>query len=107
MGGKNVCTLCQKAVAKSAHALKCSWCELWNHVGCGDMTEEDYDFMKVRSKFGFCWLCDACRVGQGKVGDFEDLERNVAERVMSSVSHYLENFKTAGYRHWKKRLVLQ
>ena len=41
-GNKNVCKLYERAVVKSAHALRCSHCDVWVHVGCGALMEEDY-----------------------------------------------------------------
>ena len=63
MAGQNkkyVCGICERVVPKSAHALKCSRCETWQHIGCGSLVEEDYAFMKNRSKYGFHWRCNDC-----------------------------------------------
>ena len=80
-GNRNVCKFCERTVAKSAHALRCSHCKVWVHVGCEELVEGDFVFMKNRSKHGFCWFCDACQGG---------LDARVAERVMSSVSRYFD-----------------
>ena len=59
---KYVCGFCEKSVSKSAHALKCSRCETWQHIGCDSLVEEDYVFMKNRSKYGFRWMCSDCLI---------------------------------------------
>ena len=88
-----MCKFCERAVAKSAHALRCSRCEVWVHVGCGELLEEDYLFLRDRSKYGFCWFCDACHVGSNVSGALTNIENNVADKVLSSVTKYLEAFK--------------
>ena len=67
-GNKNVCKVCERTVAKLAHALRCSHCEVWVYVGCGESVEEDFVFMKNRSKHGCYWYCDACWGGPDAVG---------------------------------------
>ena len=59
---KYVCGFCEKSVSKSAHALKCSRCEAWQHIGCDSLVEEDYVFMKNRSKYGFRCMCSDCLI---------------------------------------------
>ena len=93
MTGKNVCRCCGKAVAKSAHALQCFPCKSWVHVGCGQLVEEDYAFMKERAKVGFRWFCDACQVGPGVGISASINEDTVAEKVESCVTRCLESFK--------------
>ena len=65
MGGskREICALCTKLVGKNSHALKCASCAEWVHVGCGDLIEDDYNFLKAWEKFGFRWFCDGC-IGQ-------------------------------------------
>ena len=54
------CRVCEKNVPKSAHALRCFRCEVWQHAGCGSLLDEDYVFMKNRMKYGFRWICSDC-----------------------------------------------
>ena len=43
-GNKNVYKVCERTVAKSAHALRCSHCKLWVHVDYEKLVEEDFFF---------------------------------------------------------------
>ena len=45
-GNKDVCKLCERTLAKSAGALKCLHCEVWLHVGCWDLVDEDCFYEK-------------------------------------------------------------
>ena len=54
------CGICSKRVNKSAKALACGFCKLWYHMSCAGLTDDDYEFMKNRSRLGFRWFCCKC-----------------------------------------------
>ena len=90
---------CEKPVAKSAFALRCFHCDVWMHVGCGDLTIGDYDFMKERQSFGFRWFCSdclKCLSGPGPrviTRTLAEAGEAVAAKVASAVAQQLQDFQ--------------
>ena len=61
MPGEN-CFVCNRKVAKTAKALRCSRCRDWYHVSCAELEEDDFLFLGKRGKAGFRWYCADCVV---------------------------------------------
>lgn len=82
----NKCRGCDRAVAKTAHALQCVLCIGWYHIKCGKLEEGDYDFMSRRSKLGFRWCCGSC-IEEG-VEDNEEIrkENNLLKRELERIT---------------------
>ena len=88
-GWKQNCKFCERTVAKSAYALKCLYCKVWVHIGCGALVEEDFVFMENKSNHGFHWYWDAWQGGPDAAGAAQSLasiKNRLAERVISLVS---------------------
>ena len=90
------CSECDRAVAKSAQALKCTYCAKWFHVACVELDKEDYLFMLRRQSLGFRWFCVGCMI---EVDDLlrEDriasaLEKKLTDNVLSVVSDAMSGF---------------
>ena len=78
------CRVCEKNVPKSAHALRCWRCDIWQHAGCGSLIEEDYVFMKNRMKYGFRWMCSDCLAAPNTADTVVSLS-NVSSLISDSV----------------------
>ena len=81
------CISCTKVVSKTSHALQCSRCAGWNHVGCESISEEDFLFMKARVKFGFRWYCRPCVSDQSRQEESVDMSQNILETVKSTMEN--------------------
>ena len=82
---KDNCIACKKSVSKNSHALQCSHCSGWNHVGCDGITEEDFVFLRDRVRFGFRWYCQHCSSQQMKEDAGAEFSDNIIKRVTSAV----------------------
>ena len=93
MGGnrREICALCTKPVGKNSQALKCTSCADWFHVGCGDLVEDDYIFLKAREKFGFRWFCDKC-VGQSNQMK-DEAAVDASEELLGKVVSVMEDVR--------------
>ena len=93
---RNSCRSCDRTVAKTAHALQCMYCEVWEHVGCGTLMEDDYAFMKNRSKHGFRWICGDClgaadgREGRISVSNVSALIKSSLEEMQDKINERLD-----------------
>ena len=87
---KDKCIACKKSVNKNSHALQCSRCSGWNHVGCDGITEEDFVFLRDRLRFGFRWYCQHCSSHQMK----EEASAEFSESIIEHVTSVMETMRT-------------
>ena len=92
MPGESSCPACSRKVAKSAKALKCSYCREWYHVACLELEESDHQFMSKRMKFGFRWYCPDCVIDaddtisrKAASGEIEKKFQNIESLVSASM----------------------
>ena len=58
---------CKKGkINRNTKALQCEICELWWHIACADVTEDQYTVLKGGIT-GTHWFCLCCNVGSVKV----------------------------------------
>ena len=85
---KNKCSICRKQVAKSAKALSCWGCNLWNHIGCADLDDDDYTYM-AKKRPGVRWYCGACDVKAQSAGT-SDVIKKVEEMLNDGLNSFME-----------------
>ena len=93
MPGESSCPLCIRKVAKSAKALRCSWCREWCHIGCAELEEADYLFMSRREKLGFRWYCPGCKTDADDAANKKRADKDLDERFQTMESLMVQHMK--------------
>ena len=98
MPGGSSCPGCSQRVAKSAKALRCSYCREWYHATCSELEEADYLFMSRRGKFGFRWYCPDCVVDADETVSRGANSREIEMKFQSMEASVLESMQKLGER---------
>ena len=77
---KDNCVSCRKGVSKTSHALPCTRCAGWIHVGCDGIA-----FIKTRMRYGFRWYGQCCLSSQTGEGAGADISGDIIKTVTSSM----------------------
>lgn len=90
------CSVCKKTVAKSAKALRCSYCTSWYHMPCISFGSAEYEFM-AQGRQGFRWFCVDCEdtvtgLLRGSSSS-TDLEKKIMDNVSAGMSNILDKLK--------------
>ena len=96
-GGSN-CPSCSQRVAKSAKALRCSYCREWYHASCSELEEADYLFMCRRGKFGFRWYCPDCVADADETISRGANSCEIEKKFQSMEASVLESMQKLGER---------
>ena len=54
---KDPCKICNKAVAKTHHAIKCDKCNIWVRTKCNEINLQTYKYLQ---KTTYDWYCLKC-----------------------------------------------
>ena len=56
---KDLCKICNKAVRKTHHAIKCDKCNIWVHTQCNKINLQTYKYIQKTTYDWFCLKCFA------------------------------------------------
>ena len=89
------CTVCQKPVKTNQRGVCCDVCDLWTHVNCARLKDEEYRRLSFERHLE--WMCPLCVLGSLP---FPDLDNGVLEgtsahvfpQLVSSITTADQNF---------------
>lgn len=55
------CGQCKKLVGNSGKCVACDRCGAWFHLGCSDLTSEDFKFLHRLKNTSIQWFCRSCK----------------------------------------------
>ena len=65
---KHPCIKCSKNVKTNDKAVQCKVCELWVHITCQDISEEEFKMLcKLSKNGGVHWMCNSCDKANAKL----------------------------------------
>ena len=50
------CVICNKS-KKNHKAIQCDSCDLWIHIGCNDISDAEYERLKIDDHPWYCLVC--------------------------------------------------
>ena len=56
---ENVCTTCNSVCDETKPAIQCNLCQKWCHSSCTDLTEEEFNGLKISGEKSW-WFCGTC-----------------------------------------------
>ena len=69
----NPCSVCNKTIARTHRALRCSTCCLYSHIKCGDVTPVAY--RETIAMSNYYWVCRSCIIRSAMpFSDVEDVD---------------------------------
>ena len=52
------CEICNKTVKSNQKAVQCDLCDLWVHIDCNGLLEEEYENLKYDHDLWYCLICN-------------------------------------------------
>ena len=52
---KDLCKICNKAMVKTHHAIKCDKCNIWEHTKCNNISFQTYKYLQ-KTTYGWYYL---------------------------------------------------